>query len=137
VRALKTRGKYAFYVDAINYGVSIENAMNRPDDKILCHLHLHKRVIEKVAIMLFTRSVDELKTEVKKKRLYHILKLETIINHNGMGSPEKSGIWKCPIKNLEEVGECKFMDVQAERVEKVLCIIIDRALTLETSKAAD
>jgi hypothetical protein len=35
------------------------------------------------------------------------------------------------------VGECKFTDVQQTRVEQVLFIIIDKALTLETSKAAD
>jgi hypothetical protein len=126
VRALKTIGRYAFYVDMINYGVSLENAMS-----IFCHLHLHNRVIEKVVTLLFTRSVDEFKIEVKKKRVEHILKL------NGLGSPEKPGHWQCPIKNSEEVGGCKFTDVQAKRVEKVLCIIIDKSLTLETSKAAD
>jgi hypothetical protein len=75
--------------------------------------------------------------EVKKKRVVDILKLEMIINQNGLCSPDKPGHWKFPIKNLEEVGECKFTDVQAKRVEKVLCIIIYKALTLETSKAVD
>jgi hypothetical protein len=54
-----------------------------------------------------------------------------------MGLPEKKGHWKCPIKNLREVGECKFTDVQTKRVEKVLCIIIDKTMMLETSKEID
>jgi phosphomevalonate kinase len=74
----------------------------------LCFLHLHKRIIEKLVTLLFTQSLDELVSKMK-----------------------------CIIKNGDEAGDASFTDGQAKNVEEKLAEIIDKALTLEESRATD
>jgi hypothetical protein len=69
VHALKIHAKYRYYNDVLAFVISIEGSFSRPEDQIFCMLHIHKRVIEKVITLLFTRSLDELNTDVKKSAL--------------------------------------------------------------------
>jgi hypothetical protein len=82
----------------IAFALSIEGAFSRPEDQIFCLLHLHKRVIEKVITLIFTRSVDELNSDLKKKRVAHIELLQSHVNTLAPGPVEKPGHWKCPVK---------------------------------------
>jgi hypothetical protein len=107
------------------------------EDQVFCVLHLHKWIIEKVITLLFTRSVDELASEEKTKRVKHIVVLQSYINTIALGSVTKPGHWKCPVKNQQEVGDCSFTDGQAKKVEQQLPGIIAKALVLEGSKADD
>jgi hypothetical protein len=104
---------------------------------VLCVLHLHKRIIEKVITLLFTRSVDELASEEKTKRVKHIVVLQSYINTIALGSVMKPGHWKCPVKNQQDAGDCSFIDGQAKKVEHQLPAIIAKAMVLEVSKADD
>jgi hypothetical protein len=66
VNALQIIYRYAYYNDAIDFGESVRESFSKVDNQIFCVLHLHKRVIEKVITLLFTRPVDELEKEEKK-----------------------------------------------------------------------
>jgi hypothetical protein len=107
------------------------------EDKVLCVLHLHKRIIEKVITLLFTRSVDELASEEKTKRVKHIVVLQSYINTIALRSVVNPGHWKCPVKNQQEVGDCSFTDGRANKVEQQLPAIIAKDIVLEGSKADD
>jgi hypothetical protein len=137
VQALNIISKYGYYTDVLAFTLSIDGAFSRPEDQIFCILHLHKREIEKIITLLFTRSVDELNTDVKKKRVAHIELLQSHVNTLALGSVEKPGHWKCPVKNGEEVGDCSFTDGQSKQVEEQLSHIIDNALTLEASRGSE
>jgi hypothetical protein len=100
-------------------------------------LHLHKKIIEKVITILFTRSVDELASEENKKRVKHTGVLQSYINTIALGGVTKPGRWKCPVKDQQEVGDSSFTDCQAKKVELQLPAIIAKALVLEGSKAND
>jgi hypothetical protein len=54
-----------------------------------------------------------------------------------LGKPNNPGHWQCPIKDGQEVGDCSFIDVQANRVELKLPQIIAKVLTLGGSKAQE
>jgi hypothetical protein len=60
IRALSIMIKYAHYYDVFTFGESVKGSYNNVENQVPCVLHLHKRVIEKVLMMLFTRSLDEL-----------------------------------------------------------------------------
>jgi hypothetical protein len=102
---------------------------------LLCVLHLHKHIIEKVITLLITRLFDELACKEKKKRVKHIDVLQSYISTIALGSVTKPGHWKCPIKQQQEVGNCSFTDGQAKKVELKLPDIITKALVMEGSKA--
>jgi hypothetical protein len=63
VNALQIIYRYAYYNDALAFGESVRESFIKVYNQIYCGLHLHKRVIEKVITLLFTRSVDELEKE--------------------------------------------------------------------------
>jgi hypothetical protein len=107
------------------------------EEQVFCVLHLHNRVIEKVITILFTRSVDELASEEKKKLMKHTGVLQSYINTTALGTVTKPGHWKCPLKNQQEVGDCSFTDGQAKKVELKLPAIIAKVLVLEGSNAND
>jgi hypothetical protein len=60
VNALQIIYRYEYYNDAIAFGESVRESFSKIDNQICCVLHLHKRVIEKVITLVFTRSVEEL-----------------------------------------------------------------------------
>jgi hypothetical protein len=103
-------------------------------NQVPCVLHLHKRVIEKVLMFLFTRSIDELISEEKIKWIKHIGILQSFVNTLPLGDKRKPGHWKCPIKNDDKVGVCSFMDGQAKVIEEKLAPIIEKTLTLQESR---
>jgi hypothetical protein len=80
-------------------------------------LHLHKRVIEKVITILSTHSLDELTREEKTNRIKHIDTLQSFVNTLALCNEEKPRHWKCPIKNVDEVGDCSFTYGQAKTIE--------------------
>jgi hypothetical protein len=71
------------------------------EDQVFCVLHLHTRIIEKVKTLLFTRSVDELTSEEKRKRVKHIGVLQSYINMISLGSVTKPGHWNLPVKQQQ------------------------------------
>jgi hypothetical protein len=99
VNALQIIYRYAYYNDAIAFGESVIESFSKVDNQICCVLHLHKRVIEKVITLFFTRSVDELEKEEKKVRVQHIDYLSLCVDTLALGSEAKPGNWKCPVKN--------------------------------------
>jgi hypothetical protein len=60
IRALCIMRKYAHYHDAFTLGESVKGSYSKVKNEVPCVLHLHKRVIENVLTLLFTRSLDEL-----------------------------------------------------------------------------
>jgi hypothetical protein len=60
IRALRIMRKYAHYHDAFTFGESAKGSYSKVENQVPCVLHIHKRVIEKVLTLLFTRSLDEL-----------------------------------------------------------------------------
>jgi hypothetical protein len=135
VHALYIICRYCCYNDALAFGESMKHSFSKADNQMLCVMHLHKRVIEKVVTLLLTRSMDELTSEEKTKGVKHIDTLQLLINTIALGKSEKPGHWKCPIKDGQEVGDCSFTGVQAKKVDKELPLIIAKVLTLESSKA--
>jgi hypothetical protein len=65
IRALHIMRKYAHYHDAFTFGESVKGSYSKAENEVPCVLHLHKRVIENVLTLLFTRSFDELASEGK------------------------------------------------------------------------
>jgi hypothetical protein len=94
VNALQIIYRYAYYNDAIAFGESVRESSSKVENQIFCVLHLHKRVIEKVITLVFTRSVDELEKEEKKVRVQHIDYLSLCVNTLALGSEAKPGHWK-------------------------------------------
>jgi hypothetical protein len=97
-------------------------------------LILHKRVIEKVLMIFFAHSLDELAGEEKTKWIKHIETLQSFFNVLALGNEQKPGHWKCRIKNDDEVGDYSFTDGQATLIEKQLAPVIEKALTLQESR---
>jgi hypothetical protein len=91
--------KYAHYHDAFTFGESVEGSYGKIENQVPCVLYLHKRVIEKVLTLLFTRSLDELASGGKTKRIKHIERLQSYVNTLALGGETKPGHCKCPIKN--------------------------------------
>jgi hypothetical protein len=69
----------------------VRHSFSKVDNQILCVLHLHKRVIEKV-ITLFFLYVDELEKEEKKVRVKHIDYLSLCVNTLALGSELKPSL---------------------------------------------
>jgi hypothetical protein len=135
VRALHIICRYCCYNDALAFGEPVNLSFSKAENQLSCVLHLYKHVIEKLVMLLFTRSMDELTSKEKNKRVKHIDNLQLLINMIALGKPEKPGHWNCPIKDGQEVGDCSFTDVQAKKVEMKLPLSIVKALTFERSKA--
>jgi hypothetical protein len=60
IRAFHIMRKYAHYHDALTFEESVKGSYSKVENQVPCVLHLHKRVIETVLTLLFTRSLDEL-----------------------------------------------------------------------------
>jgi hypothetical protein len=63
--------------------------------------------------------------------------LQSYVNTFALGSVENPGHWQCSLKNGQELGNCRYTDGQAKRVDEVLAAIIDNDLTLEESRQDD
>jgi hypothetical protein len=63
IKSLRIISRFSRYNDTICFGQSVDKSYSRVEDQVFCVLHLHKRIIEKVITLLFTRSVDELASE--------------------------------------------------------------------------
>jgi hypothetical protein len=96
IKSLRIISRFSCYNDAICFGQYVDKFYSRVEDQVLCVLHLHKRIIEKVITLLVTRSDDELTSEEKTKRVKHIVVLQSYINTIALGSVMKPGHWKCP-----------------------------------------
>jgi hypothetical protein len=129
--------KYAHYHDAFTFGESVKDSYSKVENQVPCVLHLHKCVIEKVLTLLFTRSLDELASGEKTKRIKHIETLQSYFNTLALGNKNKPGHWKFPIKNGDEVGDCSFTDMQAKYIEEKLGDIIEKAFLLKKSRKDD
>jgi hypothetical protein len=128
---------YAHYRDALTFGEPVKGSYSKVENQVPCVLHLHRRVIEKVMTLLFTRSLDELTSGDKTKRIKHIERIQSYLNTLALGSKNKPGHWKCPIKNGDKVGYCSFTDMQTKDIEEQLGDIIEKAFTLEISRKED
>jgi hypothetical protein len=137
IRALPTMRKYAHYHDDFTFGESVKGSYSKVENQVPCVLNFHKRAIEKVLTLLFTRSLDELASEEKTKQIKHIDTLQSSVNTFALGTMNKTGHWKCPIKNGDEVGDCSFTDEQARDIEEKLGAIIEKAFILEKSRKDD
>jgi hypothetical protein len=137
IRALRIMRKYAHYHDAFTFGESVKGSYSKVENQVQLVFHLHKRVIEKVLTLLFTRSLDELASGGGAKIIKHIERFQSYVNTLAFGSETKPGHWKCPIKNGDEVGDCSFTDMQAKDIEEKLGDIIEKAFTLEKSRKDD
>jgi hypothetical protein len=63
IRVLRIIRKYAHLHDAFTFGESVRCSSSKIENQVPCVLHLHKRVIEKVLTLLFTRSLDKIASE--------------------------------------------------------------------------
>jgi hypothetical protein len=129
--------KYAHYHDAFTFGESVKGSYIKIENQVPCVLHLHKCVIENVLTLLFTRSLDELASGKKTKRIKHTKRLQSYVNTIAFGSDTKPGHWKCPIKNGDEVCDCSLTDMQAKYIAEKLGDIIEKAFTLDKSRKDD
>jgi hypothetical protein len=93
IRALRIMRKYAHYHDAFTFGESVKVSYSKVENQVPSVLHLHKRVIEKVLTMLFTRSLAELASEEKTKRIKHLETLQSYVNTLALGTENKPGHW--------------------------------------------
>jgi hypothetical protein len=91
IRALRIMIKYAHYHDASTFGESVKGQYSKVENQVPCVLHLNKCVIEKVLTLLFTRSLDELASGKKTKRIKHIERLQSYVNTIALGSDTKPG----------------------------------------------
>jgi hypothetical protein len=98
IKSLRIISRYSRDHGAISFGQSFDKSCSRVEDQVFCVLHLQKWIIEKVIMLLFTRSVDELASEEKTKRVKHIGLLQSYINTIALGSVTNPGHWKCPVK---------------------------------------
>jgi hypothetical protein len=118
ITALRFIYKLAHYNYANDFEESVKHSFIHVENQIFCVLHLHKRIIEKVMTLLFTRSLEELISDVKIKRVQNIEMHSSYINTLALGDENQPGYWKCPVKNGDEVGDASFTDGQAKKVEE-------------------
>jgi hypothetical protein len=131
IRALRIMRQYEHYHDAFTFGESVKGSYSKVENQVPCVLHLHKRVIEKVLMLLFTRSLDELASGEKTKRIKCIDTLQSYVNTLALGTDNKPGHWKCPIKKGDKVGDYSFTDMQAKDIKEKLGGIIEKASLLD------
>jgi hypothetical protein len=72
IRALRIMSKYENFHDAFIFGESVRCSSSKVENQVPCVLHLHKRVLEKVLAILFTRSLDKLTNEENTKPIKQI-----------------------------------------------------------------
>jgi hypothetical protein len=89
IRALHIMRKYVNFHDAFTFGECIQCSYSKVEHQIPCVLHLHKRVIEKVLTLLFTRSLDELANEGNTKRIKHILEHFNLMRTHSLWVPRE------------------------------------------------
>jgi hypothetical protein len=89
-----------------------------------CVLHLHKRVMEKILSLIFTRSLGE-HENTTAAGLLHAQKMSKWLNKKAFGTVDDPGTYfSVPMDdNTDELGEVKFNDGYAKVVQKVLLII--------------
>jgi hypothetical protein len=106
--------------------MNIENAMP-------CILHLHKRVIEKIVSLVFLRSLSEQESN-KAARFRHTVLVGNWLNEKAFGEPNDPGTYSIPMdKNTGELGEVKFNDNYAKRVEETLADLVPKILTMHAA----
>jgi hypothetical protein len=86
IRALRIMRKYVHYHDAFTFGETVKGSYRKVENQVPCVLHLHKRVIEKVLMILFTLSLDELESEKKINRIKHKEKLQSCVSTLALGT---------------------------------------------------
>jgi hypothetical protein len=131
IRALRIMRKYDYFHNAFTFSESVRCAFNKVENQFMCVLYLHKRIIEKVLMLLFTHSLDELASEEKTKRIKHSETLQSFVYTLDLGNDRKPSHWQCPIKNGDKVGDCSFTDMQAKDIGEKLAPIIEKASTLQ------
>jgi hypothetical protein len=88
-RALRIMRKYAHYHDAFTFGELVKGSYSKVENQVPCVLHLHKRVIEKVPTLLFTRSLDELASGGDKANKTH-RETSILCEHTCLGQRHKN-----------------------------------------------
>jgi hypothetical protein len=91
INYLRTLSGYSHHHDAITFAESFRHSFSRVDDQVLCVMHLHTQIIEKVIMLLFTPSVDELASEARTKLVKHTNVLQSYTKRNIVGQCDKSG----------------------------------------------
>jgi hypothetical protein len=72
--------KCAHYNDVFTCGGSVKGSYSKLENQVPCVLILHKRIIEKELMLLFTHSLDELASKEKTRQIKHIETLQSYVN---------------------------------------------------------
>jgi hypothetical protein len=84
-----------------------ENALTAVDWDVPCLLHLHKRIIEKMASMLFIESLNEVKSKAAKHRIWKAKQIQKILNKTVFDTPSNKGQYHLFMDNDGQLGEIK------------------------------
>jgi hypothetical protein len=128
VTAMKTICKFSWCSDVINFKNLGSNAMGSLEDSIPCVLHLHKRVVEKIIEILFIHSINNNGNDTDSGRLRHAKKLEFWVNTIAFGNEEEPGSYVLPMNKDGNVGDIKFNDAWAKKIEKSLAELLPKML---------
>jgi hypothetical protein len=116
---------------ASSFNDSVTAAMMKIENTVPCMLHLHKRIIEKI-LSLVSLGVQE---SNKAARLRHTELMVKWLNEKAFGEPDDPGTYSVPMdEKTGELGEVKFNDNYAQRVEETLADILPKFLTNASSK---
>jgi hypothetical protein len=125
-----------YWTDVARFKRSVADAMIRIENAVPCVLHLHKRVMEKILSLIFTRSLGE-QEKTKAVRLVHAEKMSKWLNEKAFGTVDDPGTYSVPMDDKTgELGEVKFNDGYAKDVENVLSELITKFLTKPESKCS-
>jgi hypothetical protein len=128
VTAMKMICKFSWYSDEINFKNLGSNAMGSLEDSIPCDLHLHRRVVEKNIEILFIHSINKNGNDTDSGRLRPAKKLEFWVNTIAFGNEEEPGSYVLPMNKDGTVGDIKFNDAWAKKIEKSLAELLPKML---------
>jgi hypothetical protein len=124
------RFRYCF--DCIAFEKSVLQSMVEVDNQVPCILHMHKKILEKIMMMVYCTSLDEVSTSNKEARKIQAKKISDIINTSAFDTVEEPGTHKVPFDSKTgKVVEVEFDDYRAKTLEAELPKILQKIKRME------
>jgi hypothetical protein len=86
----------------------------------LCLLHLHKRIIEIMASMVFIESLNEVEYKAVKYRMQKARKIEIFLNRTVFGTPSNKGQYHLMMDNDDQLE--KILKYNDSKAQLLICV---------------
>jgi hypothetical protein len=118
-----------YCMDVLGFEGSVKYAMTRGENTVPCILHFHKRAMEKVMQLIFILALNECGNQTTIQRLKMARELADVLNVTAFGTPLEPGQYHVPMNDKDgTIGEVKFVDGWAKKLEKVLPVMFPSLL---------